>query len=425
MTISRTAALVAVMALLWTFAGAAREARGQPGGTPALESAEATLELTRSERRRIQLGLAAAGFDPGPADGLFGRATRGAIRKWQASLGQAATGYLDADAARALLAAGKRREATTASKPKPPTPPTGSGAEPGSGILRDKYVLGLGQALKADDYPKALEFIDRIEKLGGDLPPALDYFRGESYFHTKRYDEAQRALNRYVKKTGKKGRYYRKSLEFMLASEEKSKAAQAVLDKAKKKLEEQIQYLINKLTKPYSDIGDASNFRYGIKKIYKPGKRFPIRRRAIIGGYSIRYRYRHRLRVAKRSPSIIVLEYGEGSRYVYSTEGMKKYYREYRKYKTEALKIPYTKIRNPWPKVNKIIDFTKNFSFANFGRMPCPPRMGVLCPDDRPYVMHLNGIVIVHKKDHIVRIYRRLKRIDELAKASGYPGRPE
>ena len=88
-------------------------------------------------------------------------------------------------------------------------------------ILRDKYVLGLSKALKADDYPKALRFIDRLEKLGGDLPPAVEYFRGEAYFHTKRYSKADKALNRYLSKTGRKGRYYRKSLELLLTTEEK------------------------------------------------------------------------------------------------------------------------------------------------------------------------------------------------------------
>ena len=74
---------------------------------PAPEAVEASLGLERGERRQIQMGLASLGFDPGPADGLFGRGTRGAISRWQASRGAAATGYLDADAARTLLAEGE------------------------------------------------------------------------------------------------------------------------------------------------------------------------------------------------------------------------------------------------------------------------------------------------------------------------------
>ena len=85
-----------------------------PGVTAA--SVEAGLELSRSDRRLIQLGLKEKGFDPGPADGLFGRGTRGAIGRWQASRGEQATEYLDVEWAKLLLAAGKehtRRQAET------------------------------------------------------------------------------------------------------------------------------------------------------------------------------------------------------------------------------------------------------------------------------------------------------------------------
>lgn len=41
---------------------------------PAAEEMEASLDLDREERRRIQQGLASLGFDPGPADGLLAKA---------------------------------------------------------------------------------------------------------------------------------------------------------------------------------------------------------------------------------------------------------------------------------------------------------------------------------------------------------------
>ena len=75
------------------------------------EAVEAGLGLERSDRRLIQLGLLAAGFAPGPADGLFGPGTRGAIERWQASRGKASTSYLDAESAKLLLASGREREA--------------------------------------------------------------------------------------------------------------------------------------------------------------------------------------------------------------------------------------------------------------------------------------------------------------------------
>ena len=75
-----------------------------PAPTP--ESIEAALGLDRDERRRIQQGLASLGFDPGPADGLLGQRTRQALETWQFWQEMAATGYLDAEAAKLLLAAG-------------------------------------------------------------------------------------------------------------------------------------------------------------------------------------------------------------------------------------------------------------------------------------------------------------------------------
>ena len=86
---------------------------------PAPEAVEASLGLERAERRQIQMGLAALGFDPGPADGLFGQRTRQALETWQFSQEMATTGNLDAEAAKVLLAAGEeatRKRAEAARK---------------------------------------------------------------------------------------------------------------------------------------------------------------------------------------------------------------------------------------------------------------------------------------------------------------------
>ena len=89
----------------FVFRRAAAAGVAPPVGAPsagATAAVEAALGLDRAARRRIQRGLAAAGFDPGPADGVFGRATRTAIRRWQAARGAMSTGYLDGAAAAAL-----------------------------------------------------------------------------------------------------------------------------------------------------------------------------------------------------------------------------------------------------------------------------------------------------------------------------------
>ena len=78
------------------------------------ELVEGRLKLTRAEHRLIQLGLLAAGFDLGRADGLIGAKTRAALRQWQASRGEAVTGYLDVESAKVLLAAGEQSAARQA-----------------------------------------------------------------------------------------------------------------------------------------------------------------------------------------------------------------------------------------------------------------------------------------------------------------------
>ncbi len=73
---------------------------------------EAGLTLKREGKVLVQRGLAAMKYEVGYADGLFGKRTRGAIRKWQEAKGFEGTGYLTAEQAEALRAVGEgmRRE---------------------------------------------------------------------------------------------------------------------------------------------------------------------------------------------------------------------------------------------------------------------------------------------------------------------------
>ena len=80
------------------------------------KSVEDALGLGIPERRLIQLGLAAEGFDPGDADGLFGRKTRGAIGRWQSSRGEEAMEHLDVESAKLLMASGRKRQAQAQDK---------------------------------------------------------------------------------------------------------------------------------------------------------------------------------------------------------------------------------------------------------------------------------------------------------------------
>ena len=72
---------------------------------PSPESVELALGLEHLQRRRIQVGLASEGFDPGLEDGAFGPGTRSAIRRWQSSRGLKVTGYLNGESSKRLLEA--------------------------------------------------------------------------------------------------------------------------------------------------------------------------------------------------------------------------------------------------------------------------------------------------------------------------------
>ena len=60
-------------------------------------------ELSREERRQVQVCLKEREFDPGAVDGIFGPGTRTAIRAWQVAQGREESGYLNKPSSRKLL----------------------------------------------------------------------------------------------------------------------------------------------------------------------------------------------------------------------------------------------------------------------------------------------------------------------------------
>ncbi len=71
---------------------------------PGLVQAPPNDEALRVEDvERLQRALADRGFDPGPADGIWGPATRRALTEFEASVGRVADGYPDPDTLAALL----------------------------------------------------------------------------------------------------------------------------------------------------------------------------------------------------------------------------------------------------------------------------------------------------------------------------------
>ena len=78
---------------------------------PSPEAVEQDLKLSDEARRLVQMGLAAAGYDPGPADGRFRGQTRAALRSWQGSKRMEVTGYLTRAQGEELTALGREAEA--------------------------------------------------------------------------------------------------------------------------------------------------------------------------------------------------------------------------------------------------------------------------------------------------------------------------
>lgn len=74
---------------------------------PDPETVEENLNLLRKDRTLVQRGLNALEFGAGAEDGLFGPTTRNAIRRYQAAMGPATTGYLTRDQATVLVELGR------------------------------------------------------------------------------------------------------------------------------------------------------------------------------------------------------------------------------------------------------------------------------------------------------------------------------
>lgn len=75
------------------------------------EGAEAALGLSREARRAVQRDLEILGHDPGGIDGIFGRGTRAAIRRWQEVSGLPGTGFLTGNQVVQLQEQGAARSA--------------------------------------------------------------------------------------------------------------------------------------------------------------------------------------------------------------------------------------------------------------------------------------------------------------------------
>ena len=135
---------------------------------PSAAEAETALGLTRAQRRLVQRGLAALEFDVGVADGIFGPRTRAGLAQWQTAQGAPATGYLNAEAAATLLAAGEAA---------PPPEPRTRVVQGALNTLVEALSIARG-ITEADKRAGALSSIAGAQARAGDVPGALATARG-------------------------------------------------------------------------------------------------------------------------------------------------------------------------------------------------------------------------------------------------------
>jgi len=114
-------------------------------------------------------------------------------------------------------------------------------------IQKDKYLMELAEYLKHEQYQQALPLFDKLRTLKKEhkvkLPVSLIYFEGEALYYTGQYIKADAKISSYVDRTGKKGKYYSKSLALMIKLDD-LKAEQLRKEKAaaeKKEKERQRQ----------------------------------------------------------------------------------------------------------------------------------------------------------------------------------------
>lgn len=77
----------------------------QPTAPAAVPALPADGEMSVANRRNVQEALQHRGYYRGPVDGVFGKGTRDAIRRFQSSIGARRTGYLSAAQANRLVSA--------------------------------------------------------------------------------------------------------------------------------------------------------------------------------------------------------------------------------------------------------------------------------------------------------------------------------
>lgn len=76
-----------------------------------------------------------------------------------------------------------------------------------------RLMLATEQALAAENWDDASEYLGRLQQLDGERPVDFYFYRGRVMQKSELLNEAQASLDEYVTRAGKEGRYYKPALE--------------------------------------------------------------------------------------------------------------------------------------------------------------------------------------------------------------------
>lgn len=87
-------------------------------------------------------------------------------------------------------------------------------------IKFDMLKTKLTKEFKAKQYSKAIKTMNKIKALGIKVPNSFDYFEGKALFELGKKSKSYSKLEKYINATGKRGKYYKQALSYLIEAEE-------------------------------------------------------------------------------------------------------------------------------------------------------------------------------------------------------------
>lgn len=94
-------------------------------------------------------------------------------------------------------------------------------------IEADRLLMATENYLSSGDYSRAAQALEQMERLQIKLPVEYYFHKGRLAWQARDHDQAQGALEEYVRQTGRDGEHYRQVLQLLTQIEESGTAASA------------------------------------------------------------------------------------------------------------------------------------------------------------------------------------------------------